>query len=125
MLWPDRQISPEERLKVTTPDFSVACITFESGVVARLTCSLVAPFNHVLKITGDTGVITVNEVWNYTAKVYVDKYTSMRYRAERYSITKEHPVIANLVGSHKVYPPVRKANLKSAMPGTTWIMDEA
>lgn len=112
VLWPDRPVSPEERLKVTTPDFSVACITFDSGVVARLTCSLVAPFNHVLKITGETGVITVNEVWNYTAPVYVDKYTSMRYRAERYTITKEHPVIANLVGKHKVYPPVRKANLR-------------
>ncbi|HVT96126.1 MAG TPA: Gfo/Idh/MocA family oxidoreductase [Acidobacteriaceae bacterium] len=112
VLWPERRISSDETLQLTTPDFSVACITFESGVVARLTCSLVAPFNHVLKITGDTGVITVNEVWNYTAKVYVDKYTSMRYRAERYSITKEHPVIANMVGNHKVYPPVRKANLK-------------
>lgn len=112
VLWPDRQISPEERLNVTTPDFSVACITFESGVVARLTCSLVAPFNHVLKITGDTGVITVNECWNYSAPVYVDKYTSLRYRSERYAITKEHPVIANMVGSHKVYPPVRKASLK-------------
>jgi predicted dehydrogenase len=99
VLWPDRPISSEERLNVTTPDFSVACITFESGVVARLTCSLVAPFNHVLKITGDTGVITVNEVWNYTAKVYVDKYTSMRCRAERYSITKEHPFLANMAGS--------------------------
>jgi predicted dehydrogenase len=111
-LWPDRPISPEERLKITTPDFSVACITFESGVVARLTCSLVAPFNHVLKITGDTGVITVNECWNYSARVYVDKYSSFRYRAERYSITKEHPFILNMVGTHKVYAPVRKANLK-------------
>ena len=112
VLWPDRPISAEERLNITTPDFSVACVTFESGVVARLTCSLVAPFNHVLKITGDAGVITVNEVWNYSAPVYVDKYSSMRYRSERYAITKEHPVIANIVGKHKVYPPVRKASLK-------------
>lgn len=111
-LWPDRPISPDERLSITTPDFSVACITFESGVVARLTCSLIAPFNHVLKIAGDTGVITVNECWNYTAPVYVDKYSSLRYRAERYSISKEHPFILNMVGKHKIYPPVRKANLK-------------
>ena len=112
-LWPDRPISPEEHLKISTPDFSVACITYESGVVARLTCSLVAPFNHVLKITGDTGVITVNECWNYTAPVYVDQYSSLRYRAERYSITREHPVLLNIVGKHKIYPPVRKASLKN------------
>jgi len=111
-LWPDRPISPEEQLTITTPDFSVACVTFESGVVARLTCSLVAPFNHVLKITGETGVITVNEVWNYTAPVYVDKFSSLRYRAERYTITKEHPMLANLVGKRKIYPPVRKASLR-------------
>jgi predicted dehydrogenase len=112
-LWPDRPISSEERLNITAPDFSVACITFESGVVARLTCSLVSPFNHELKIIGDTGVITVNECWNYSAPVYLDRFSSLRYRAERYAITKEHPVIKNLLGKHpRVYPPVRKASIR-------------
>lgn len=112
-LWPDRPISPDERLRVTTPDFSVACITFESGVVARLTCSLISPFDHELKIIGDTGVITVHECWNYSAPVYLDKFSPLRYRAERYAITKEHPTIKNLLGKHpRVYPPVRRANIK-------------
>ncbi len=112
-LWPDRPISPEERLKITAPDFSVAIITFESGVVARLTCSLISPFDHELKIVGDTGVLTVNECWNYSAPVYLDKFSSLRYRAERYPITKEHPFIKNLLGKHpRVYPPVRKSNIR-------------
>ena len=112
-LWPDRRVSPEELLNVTTPDFTVACITFESGVVVRLTCSLVAPFNHVLKIVGDTGVITVNECWNYSSPVYLDKFSQLRYRAERYAITKEYPIIKNLLGHHpRRYPPVWKSNLK-------------
>jgi predicted dehydrogenase len=112
-VWPDRPVSPGERLSLTTPDFSVACITFESGVVARLTCSLVSPFNHELKIVGDTGVITVNECWNYSAPVYLDRFSSLRYRAERYAISKEHPFIKNLLSKHpRVYPPVRKANIR-------------
>ncbi len=112
-LWPDRRVSPDELLTVTTPDFSVACITFESGVVARLTCSLISPYNHVMKIVGDTGVLTVNECWNYSAPVYLDRFSQLRYRAERYSITKEHPIIKNLLGHHpRIYPAVRKASLK-------------
>ncbi len=42
-LWPNKQITPEESLYATTPDFTVACVTFESGMVARLTCSLAGP----------------------------------------------------------------------------------
>ena len=112
-VWPDRPISSEERLSLTAPDVSVACITFESGVIARLTVSLVSPYNHDLKIVGDSGVITVAEYLNYSAPVYIDRYSSLRYRAERYAITKEHPFIKNMVGKHpRVYPPVRKASLR-------------
>jgi predicted dehydrogenase len=54
-----------------TPDFSVACIKFKSGVVARLTCSIVAPHNHSLKIIGDDGLLETEECWFYDAPVYV------------------------------------------------------
>jgi len=116
VLWPERPVSPEETLHLTTPDFSVACVTFESGVVARLTCSLISPYSHLMRLMGDTGVITVNECWNYAAPVYLDKFKQLRYRAERYSITKEHPFLKNLVGHHpRVYPPVRKSTLKQRL----------
>lgn len=113
VVWPDRPISPEERLTLTTPDFSVSCITFESGVVARLTCSLVAPYEHVLKLVGDTGTLTVNEPWNYRSPIYLDRYTSFRYRASRYLIAQEHPIIKSLVGKRpRLYPSVVKTKLK-------------
>ncbi len=44
---------PGETFAVTSPDFSVACIQFASGVVARLTCSILAPHDHSLKVVGD------------------------------------------------------------------------
>lgn len=112
-LWPERQIAPDLQLQTTTPDFSVACITFESGVVARLTCGLVAPFNHVMRIVGETGVLRVDECWNFSAPVYLDQYSSLRYRAERYPITKTFPLIARwLSPGPRTYPPVKKANWK-------------
>ena len=43
-LVPDKQT--DEPLEHNAPDFSVACITFASGVVARLTCSIIAPHDH-------------------------------------------------------------------------------
>jgi len=114
VVWPTKPISPEETLHVTTPDFSVACVTFESGVVARLTCSLVAPFNHVMKIVGETGVLSIDECWNFSAPVHLDRYTSLKYRAERYPITKAYPVIPHLLDRRsRTYPPVWKSSFKN------------
>jgi len=113
VVWPDRPISDEERLTLTTPDFTVSCITFESGVVARLTCSLVSPYNHMLKLVGDTGTLSIHEPWNYASPVYLDRFSYFRYRAERYLIAQEQPTLRNLVGKHpRRYPPVAKASLK-------------
>jgi predicted dehydrogenase len=112
-VWPNKQVVAEEPLYVTTPDFSVACITFESGVVARLTCSIVAPHNHGMQIIGDTGVLTVDECWNQYAPVYIEKYSQLRFRAERYRITKEYPFLKHwLAPRRRVYPPVKKVDLR-------------
>jgi predicted dehydrogenase len=112
-LWPNKQISPEETLHVTTPDFSVACITFESGVVARLTCSLVGPYNHTMKIVGDTGVLSVDECWNFSSPVYLEKYSQLKFKVDRYPISKTHPFIKHLAGIHRRrYPPVKKSSWK-------------
>lgn len=51
------------------PDFSCATLFFESGVVARLTCSIVAPHNHALRVVGTRGVIEIDECWSNGAPV--------------------------------------------------------
>jgi len=113
-LLPNKQTTPEESLTVSTPDFAVACITYESGVVARLTCGLVAPYTHVMKIVGDTGVLSVNECWNFTAGVYLDRYSQFKFKAERFPITKAFPFLARVTDrSSRLYPSVRKASLKN------------
>jgi predicted dehydrogenase len=53
------------------PDFSAGCLEYESGIVARVTCGLVAPRDKSLMIVGDDGIIYVDSVRNDAGPVYV------------------------------------------------------
>ena len=66
-----------------TPDFSVACIVFRSGVVARLTCSIVAPYDHRLRIVGNKGELRTDECWNYRAPVYLERFSQLSLNARK------------------------------------------
>jgi predicted dehydrogenase len=66
-LLPDKGIAVESM----APDLTVGCIEYEDGVVARVTCSLVAPKDKSLTIIGDAGVLTVADVRNDRCAVYV------------------------------------------------------
>ena len=46
----DQPLSPPD-----TPDFSVACLDFASGVVGRVTCSIGAPYDHRMRVIGNRG----------------------------------------------------------------------
>src|SRR4051812_26580087 len=78
----------------TTPDFSVACLKFASGVVARLTCSIVAPHDHSLTIVGDAGIITTKDCWYYRSAVYIRRLVTIRRKTfhspwkTKYPLTK-------------------------------------
>ncbi|MEZ4867891.1 MAG: Gfo/Idh/MocA family oxidoreductase [Caldilineaceae bacterium] len=85
---------------VTTPDFSVGCIEFASGVVARLTCSIIAEHNHTLTIVGDEGNLFVHECWDYHSPVYKERIKLKRRR-------EELPIISTLLGYGKQKLPMR------------------
>ncbi|MEU0899348.1 Gfo/Idh/MocA family protein [Streptomyces massasporeus] len=65
-------------------DFTSACITFHSGVVARLTCGTVAPENHTLQIVGDEGVLATTECWDYGSEVTIRKRVTGTESAHHY-----------------------------------------
>ena len=69
---------PGEALALDSPDFSVVCIQFASGVVARLTCSIIAPHNHELRIVGDDGVLYTDDCWDYRSPVYSRRMVTLR-----------------------------------------------
>jgi predicted dehydrogenase len=79
-------------VEVETPDLTVACLEFRSGVVARITCGIFAPHDHRLRIVGDAGVLSVQDCWDYGSKVLLSKRTKLGIKAEK------HPRAARLVG---------------------------
>ncbi len=69
-----------------TPDFSTATLFFEKGPVVRLTCSIVAPHDHQIRVVGDDGVLSVKKAWDNGAAVKFHR----RFRIRRRLL--EHPI---------------------------------
>lgn len=63
----------------TTPDFATSTLTFESGMLARITMSVVAPHDHRLRIFCEKGIISVNEVWDFSEDVTVTPVLESRW----------------------------------------------
>jgi predicted dehydrogenase len=79
-------------------DFSVACVRFESGVVARITCSTIAPHDHSLRLIGDEGVLSIDEIWHFGAPVRLRRFSDLNLRAETYSWIGRNPVTQLMFG---------------------------
>jgi predicted dehydrogenase len=63
------------------PDFSVGCIEYDGGIVARVTCSLLAPADKSIVIIGDEGVLYTKYVRDDFSPVYVRKTPPSRIAA--------------------------------------------
>lgn len=91
------------------PDFSAATLFFDGGMVARLTCSIIAPHDHRFRIFGDRGVLEVKESWNNLAPVR----TRARFTIRRRLVTspfarrvKPDPSTRHPAASHKTGSPM-------------------
>ncbi|MGD0462542.1 MAG: Gfo/Idh/MocA family oxidoreductase [Tepidisphaeraceae bacterium] len=78
---PDKGI-PVEKM---APDFSVGCIEYADGVVARVTIGLVAPRDKSITLVGDQGTISTANVRHDDSPVYVRKISAggMQARLQR------------------------------------------
>ena len=72
---PDKGI-PVDRM---APDFSVGCIEYSEGIVARVTCSIVGPRDKSLTIVGDDGVIFTRDIRDDACPVYVRHIPAKRW----------------------------------------------
>ncbi|MEN9521082.1 MAG: hypothetical protein RLZZ381_3670 [Cyanobacteriota bacterium] len=75
------------------PDFSVACIKFASGVVVRLTCSIVAAHDHSLRIFGDRGILSTPDSWFYNAPVHIRRRFNIRRKMIVSPIKQRYPLM--------------------------------
>ncbi|WP_191083229.1 Gfo/Idh/MocA family protein [Roseococcus microcysteis] len=80
------QLLPEkgEGLGPMNPDFSVGVLRFDHGVVARLSLSIIAPHNRLLRVVGTQGFATIPDVWDNRARLRLSPTgKGLRHRAAR------------------------------------------
>lgn len=70
---------PEKLAGGPYPDVSVATLFFDD-VTARLTCSIVAPHDHSIRVIGDKGVLRVARAWDNAAPVRFHRRFTLRRR---------------------------------------------
>ncbi|MFD1342725.1 Gfo/Idh/MocA family protein [Litorisediminicola beolgyonensis] len=80
------------------PDLSVAVLEFEDGPLTRLTCSIVAPHDHRIRLIGDEGVLSCNAAWDNAAPVRFARRFRLRRRL------MEHPFPRRLRLSGPTHP---------------------
>jgi predicted dehydrogenase len=81
-----------------TPDYSTASISFKSGVVARLTCSIVSPYDHRLQIVGNEGALRVDECWQYGTPVYLERFSQTSLNARKSRTVRSSSLLRALFG---------------------------
>ncbi|MCC2103779.1 MAG: gfo/Idh/MocA family oxidoreductase, partial [Hyphomicrobiales bacterium] len=67
LLIPEKKVAPP--LPHPAPDFSVGMLEFDNGIVARLTNSIVAPYEHRFRVIGEDGALDIKEPWDYACPV--------------------------------------------------------
>lgn len=84
------------------PDLSVATLFFDNGPVTRLTCSIVAPHDHRIRVVGDNGVLSCDAAWNNSAKVRFARRMTLRRRL------MEHPFPRRIRLRGQTHPKVKR-----------------
>ena len=89
MFGPVRRVTAFSRLTIAdkgkaprahpfAPDFSTGCLEFDGGIVARVTNSIVAPYDHRLRVIGDAGVLEIEEPWDFRSPVRLRRTAATR-----------------------------------------------
>ncbi len=84
--------------KVGTPDYSVANLRFESGAAARITCSVVAPRDHRMRVIGREGQISVDGYRRYRSPVRVERFSKGNLSARKLETLQNHPTVGAWFG---------------------------
>lgn len=74
----DKPLNPPD-----TPDFSVACLDFDCGVVGRVTCSIAAPYDHRMRIVGNRGMIHADTYRHYECPVMIEPFSKLNLNARK------------------------------------------
>lgn len=83
---------------VNSADLSLAALQFASGVVARLTFSIVAPLNHGMAIVGDQGMLSAETYRNYECPVFLERFSDLTLNARKARSVRNSRYLSRLLG---------------------------
>lgn len=72
------------------PDFSVGCLTFANGVTARLTSGIAAPRDRSFTTVGDSGTLTLRDLWDNRSPIHLKAPDSQRTLLQKVANRAEH-----------------------------------
>lgn len=81
-----------------TPDYSVANLSFANGAAARITCSVVAPRDHRMRVIGDAGEVSADSYRHYQSPVYLERFSKRSLSARKLHTLRAHPLLGKLFG---------------------------
>jgi len=90
--------APNVTSKVGTPDFSVACLTFANGASARVTCSVVAPRDHRMRVIGESGEISSDSYRQFQSPVFLEQFSKRSLVARKFSTVRASSFLRRLLG---------------------------
>lgn len=85
-------------MRVGTPDFSVVCLHFANGASARITCSVVAPRDHRMRVIGDAGEVVSDSYRHYQSPVFLERYSKGSLSARKFQTLRARPDLGRLFG---------------------------
>ena len=108
VVWGAEQVPdkiPGVELNMRSPDVTVACMEFASGVKARLTCSIIAKHDHKLQVIGDAGTLSTEDCWFYSSPVKLHRRLKIRRKVFYLPWKKTMPLIQSGLPKVKNFGP--------------------
>ena len=113
-----KQILPDKTDKplhpADTPDFSVACLDFHSGVVGRVTCSIAAPYDHRMRIIGTDGMVHADTYRHYECPICLERFGKLTLNLRKLRWVRTNSLLQWIIGVNGRRVPL----VRTAPPGS-------
>lgn len=111
-----------EGAALSTPDsadFSVACLDFENGVTARVTMSIVAPYDQRLRVIGDKGELWTDTYRHFQNPIYFEPFTQLSLNARKARAVRSSGLLRKFFGIGGKRVPLIRRPIEAGAPSPT------
>jgi predicted dehydrogenase len=84
--------------RTDTPDFSVACLDFANGAAARITCTWISPRDHRLRVIGEQGEISADNIFHDQSPVRLERFSKVILGARKAYTARNQPLVGRPFG---------------------------